>query len=221
MELIAQEGVKEGGREAGNAAGPVTGLAALMDEFAHAAIVTTLDGRLVHANQAGRHELVRGRLVELHQGVVQACRADSDTELHMALAQAADGKRSLVHLDPAEGPAVPVAVVPLKLQGGEPPRAALIFARAAVCDALMLGFFARKYGLTPTEQHVLSILCEGFSAPQVAERLHVAVSTVRSHIRSLCTKTQTNGVRELIGRLAVLPPVAPAFPHEAIRRTAH
>lgn len=221
MELIAQEGVKEGGREAGNAAGPVTGLAALMDEFAHAAIVTTLEGRLVHANQAGRHELVRGRLVELHQGVVQACRADSDTELHMALAQAADGKRSLVHLDPTEGPAVPVAVVPLKLQGGEPPRAALIFARAAVCDALMLGFFARKYSLTPTEQHVLSILCEGFSAPQVAEQLHVAVSTVRSHIRSLCTKTQTNGVRELIGRLAVLPPVAPAFPHEAIRRTAH
>jgi DNA-binding CsgD family transcriptional regulator len=221
MELIAQEGVKEGGREAGNAAGPVTGLAALMDEFAHAAILTTLEGRVVHANQAGRHELVRGRVIGLHQGVVQACRGDSDTELHMALAQAADGKRSLVHLDATEGPAVPVAVVPLKPCAGEAPRAALIFARSAVCDPLMLGFFARKYSLTPTEQQVLAILCEGLSAPQVAEQLHVAVSTVRSHIRSLCAKTRTNGVRELVGRLAVLPPVAPAFPHEAVRRPAN
>jgi DNA-binding CsgD family transcriptional regulator len=221
MELIAQEGVKEGGREAGNAAGSVTGLAALMDEFAHAAIVTTLDGRMVHANQAARHELVRGRVIGLHQGIVQACRADFDTELHMALARAADGKRSLLYLDATEGTAVPVAVVPLKSVGTEPPRVALIFARSAVCDPLMLGFFARKYSLTPTEQHVLSILCEGLSAPEVARQLHVAVSTVRSHIRSVCAKTRTNGVRELVGRLAVLPPVAPAFPHEAARQPAH
>jgi DNA-binding CsgD family transcriptional regulator len=221
MELIAQEGVKEGGREAGNAAGSQWGLAALMDEFAHAAIVTTLDGRMIHANQAARHELVRGRVIGLRQGTVQACRGDSDTDLHMALAQAADGKRSLVHLDANEGAAVPVAVVPLKPHAGEAPRVALIFARSAVCDSLMLGFFARKYNLTPTEQHVLTILCEGLSAPQVAGQLHVAVSTVRSHIRSLCAKTRTNGVRELVGRLAVLPPVAPAFPHEASRPAAH
>jgi DNA-binding CsgD family transcriptional regulator len=85
----------------------------------------------------------------------------------------------------------------------------------------MLGFFSRKHGLTPTEQQVLGILCDGLSAPQVAEQLHVAVSTVRSHIRSMCAKTRTNGVRELVGRLAVLPPVAPAFPHEAVQRTTH
>lgn len=216
--LIAQEGIKEGGREAGNAAGPVTGLAALMDEFAHAALVTALDGRVMHANQAARHELVRGRVVALHQGVVQACRPDSDTELHLALGRAGEGKRSLLHLDAIEGPPIPVAVLPLKAHVGEPPRAAIIFARQAVCDPLMLGFFARRHGLTPTEQQVLGILCEGLSAPQVAEQLHVAVSTVRSHIRSLCAKTRSNGVRELVGRLAVLPPVAPAFPHEAVQR---
>jgi DNA-binding CsgD family transcriptional regulator len=221
MELIAKEGIKEGGREAGNAAGPTTGLAALMDEFAHAAIVTALDGRMLHANQAARHELARARVVVLQRGVVQACRADSDTELHLALARAADGKRSLLHLDATEGPAVPVAVLPLKGHAGDPARAALIFARASVCDELMLGFFARKYSLTPTEQQVLAILCDGCSAPQVAEQLHVAVSTVRSHIRSLCAKTRTNGVRELVGRLAVLPPVAPAFPFDAVQRRAH
>ena len=77
-------------------------------------------------------------------------------------------------------------------------------------------FFARRHGLTPTEQHVLALLCEGLSAPQAAKQLHVAVSTVRSHVRSLCAKTRARGVRELVTRLAVLPPVAPAFPHEAV-----
>jgi DNA-binding CsgD family transcriptional regulator len=80
----------------------------------------------------------------------------------------------------------------------------------------MLCFFARQHGLTPTEQQVLGILCEGLSAPEAAEQLRVAVSTVRSHIRSLCAKTRSSGVRELVGRLALLPPVAPAFPHEAV-----
>lgn len=222
MELIAQEGtregVKEGGREAGNAAGPLAGLAALMDEFAHAALVTTVDGRVLNANQAARHELARARVVSLNDGVVQACRPDCDADLHLALGRACEGKRSLLQLDANEGPGVPVAVLPLKSQAGDPARAAIVFARAAVCDPLMLGFFARRHGLTPTEQQVLGILCDGLSAPKVAERLHVAVSTVRSHIRSVCAKTRTGGVRELVGRLAVLPPVAPAFPHEAVRR---
>lgn len=224
MELIAQEqvkeglkeGGKEGGQKAGNAAGSQAGLAALMDEFAHATLVTALDGRVLHANQAARHELARGRVVALAQGIVQACRPDSDAELHLALGRAADGRRSLLHIGATEGPPVPVAVLPLKGHAGEPVRVALVFARPSVCDPLMLHFFARRHSLTPTEQQVLGILCEGLSAPQVAEQLKVAVSTVRSHIRSLCAKTRSSGVRELVGRLAVLPPVAPAFPHEAV-----
>jgi DNA-binding CsgD family transcriptional regulator len=215
MELIAKEGLKEGGREAGNAAGLGTGLAALMDEFAHPAIVTALDGRLLHTNQAGRHELARGRIVALQHGVVQACRAECDTELHLALGRAGEGKRTLVQLEATEGAGLPAAILPLKGHAGEPARAAIVFARSAVCDPLMLCFFARRHSLTPTEQQVLGRLCEGLSAPQVAAQLGVAVSTVRSHVRSLCAKTRASGVRELVGRLAVLPPVAPAFPHEA------
>lgn len=61
---------------------------------------------------------------------------------------------------------------------------------------------------------MLGILCQGYSAPQIAEQLSVAVSTVRSHVRSLCAKTRSSGVRELVNRVAVLPPVAPAFHHE-------
>ena len=78
----------------------------------------------------------------------------------------------------------------------------------------MLGFFARSHGLTATEEHVLGILCQGHSAPDIAVQMKVAVSTVRSHVRSLCAKTRSSGVRELVNRVAVLPPVAPALRHE-------
>ena len=73
----------------------------------------------------------------------------------------------------------------------------------------MFGFFARSYGLTQTEKQVLAILCRGLSTPEIAVQMKVAVSTVSSHVRSLCVKTASSGVRKLVDRVAVLQPVAP------------
>jgi DNA-binding CsgD family transcriptional regulator len=217
MELVAQEGKQGSIAVVESAAGPETGLAALVDELAHGVLLTTTDARLLHANQVARHELVRGGAIGLWDGgFVQACRPDSDRALQVALGRAGHGKRSLVHLDAMEGAALPIAVVPLKSGADEPVRCAIMFSRRSVCDALMLGFFARHHGLTPTEEQVLAVLCEGLSAPRAAERMNVAVSTIRSHVRSICAKTRTSGVREVIRRVAVLPPVAPAFPHQAV-----
>jgi hypothetical protein len=35
-------------------------------------------------------------------------------------------------------------------------------------------------------------------------------------VRSLCAKTRSSGVRELVNRVAVLPPVAPTLRHEVM-----
>jgi DNA-binding CsgD family transcriptional regulator len=192
-----------------------SGLALLMDELAHGVLVATVEGRLLHANQAARHELERRRVLGTHHAMLQACTPDSTKTLQDALAKVAHGKRSLIELAAAEGPGLTLAVLPLKTDADhQPPRAALLFSRASVCESLMLCFFARSHGLTATEEHVLGILCQGFSAPQIAAQLKVAVSTVRSHVRSLCAKTRSSGVRELVNRVAVLPPVAPPFWHE-------
>lgn len=191
------------------------GLAGLLDELAHGVLVTKIEGRVEHANQAARHELARRRVLATRHGVLLGCTPEAEKTLRDALAKVAEGKRSLISLPASEGPGLSLAALPLKSDGpGSPPRAALLFARASVCDSLMLGFFARSHGLTPTEEQVLGILCEGYSAPQIAIEMNVAVSTVRSHVRSLCAKTRSSGVRELVGRLAVLPPVAPPFRSE-------
>lgn len=196
-------------REALDSAG--NGLALLMDELAHGVLVASAKGQLLHANQAARHELARRRVLSVHDGQLHTADARQSRVLVQALAKAESGLRSLIALR-SPGARLSIAVVPLRAQH---PRAAaaiaLILSRTSVCDPLMLCFFARSHGLTPAEEQVLAILCQGFSAPEVATQLNVAVSTVRSHVRSLCAKTHSNGVRALVGQVAVLPPLGATY----------
>jgi DNA-binding CsgD family transcriptional regulator len=215
MDMLADSAIPAGALPAEGDTGLGLGLALLMDELAHGVVVATIEGRLLHANQAARHELGRRRVLCTRDDILHPCMPDSARTLANALARVAEGKRSLIELAAAEGRGLTLAVLPLKSEAaGRPARAALLFSRASVCESLMLCFFARSHGLTATEEHVLGILCHGFSAPQIARQLNVAVSTVRSHVRSLCAKTRSSGVRELVNRVAVLPPVAPPFWHE-------
>lgn len=216
MDLQADSGAASGVLLTDIKAGLGSGLAVLMDELAYGVVVATLQGQVVHANKAARNELGRRRVLLSLNSMLQARVADEQRLLLDSLAKVGEGKRSLITLSASEGASLTVAVLPLKSEGGPANRAALMFARASVCESLMLCFFARSHGLTATEEQVLGILCQGYSAPQIAEQLDVAVSTVRSHVRSLCAKTRSSGVRELVNRVAVLPPVAPAFRHEAM-----
>lgn len=194
-----------------------SGWGTLMDELAYGILVTSLDRRLQQANQAARHELARARTLGARGGELLTHNAEDARALQDALDKAAQGKRSLITLVGSGGPPLTLAVLPMRADGrGGPVRAALMFSRASVCESLMLCFFARSHGLTSAEENVLGILCQGYSAPEIASQLNVAVSTVRSHVRSLCAKTRSSGVRELVSRVAVLPPVVPSLPAEHI-----
>jgi len=211
MEMLSNAGLASGALTVDEAGTLGAGLALLMDELAYGVVVIRTDGRLLHANEAARHELERRRVLEVRQHSVAAGNAEDTVILHDAVARAAAGKRSMITLA-GEGPSLTLVVLPLNSEGTSRAHcAALLFARATVCDSLMLGFFARSHGLTRTEEQVLDILCQGYSAPDIAAQLSVAVSTVRSHVRSLCAKTRSSGVRELVNRVAVLPPVGPAL----------
>lgn len=193
------------------------GLSMLMDELAHGILVASVQGRVLHANQAARAELSRRHVVSVVDGLLQAPDVKQSRVLLQALSKGGMGLRSLVCLRSEEGWSLSVAVLPLRPESAQKPGSvALVFSRASVCDALMLCFFARSYNLTNCEEQVLAILCQGYSAPEIALQLHVAVSTVRTHVRSLCTKTQSNGVRALVRRVAVLPPLGPSRRPDAV-----
>ena len=190
------------------------GLDLVLDELAYGVAVASATGELLHANHAARHELGAERVLWVQHGRLQAQSGGDIRVLMDALSRASTGKRSLVTLSAKRGQPLTLAAVPLGRGTGT--QAALLFSRASVCESLMLCFFARSHSLTGAEENVLGILCQGYSAPQTARQLKVAVSTVRSHVRSLCAKTRSSGVRDLVSRVAMLPPVAPALITESM-----
>lgn len=185
-------------------------LTLLFDTLAHGVVVVGARGQIIHVNQAARTELNRHRVLGKVGGEIHAVTPADGKTLQDALSKAAAGMRSLVGVSGGDMRLM-LAVVPLKRDtaGVRESRIALIFSRAEVSESGMFGFFARRFGLTQTEEQVLAILCRGLRAPEIAVQMKVAVSTVRSHVRSLCAKTDSSGVRELVNRVAVLPPVAP------------
>lgn len=182
-------------------------LALMLDEMDHGMLLVTPHGRLRHANEPARHELAGAERLLLADGTVRAAQPRQCAELAHALAEASRGRRHLVWVGQPERH-LSVAVVPLPddRQGGEP-LVLLVLGRRPQADTLTLDFYARTQGLTDAEARVLRALCSGLGPKQVANEFDVAVSTVRTQISSIRHKTRTTSIRDLIGRIATLPPI--------------
>ncbi len=186
----------------------------VLDEIACGVIILDAQARLIHSNLAGQQVLKKEQVLRLSQDRVQAAHSDDSDKLLQALRKALEGKRSMLTLGAA--PHCSVALVPLDRHPSAhdghsaPARVALIFSRTGMCEALMMSFFARSYQLTRSEEQVLSLMCAGLTAPEMAQQLKVGEATVRTHIRNICAKTHSNGIREVVKRLALLPPLMAA-----------
>lgn len=87
-------------------------------------------------------------------------------------------------------------------------------------------------GLSRSEYRVCALVCRGMNARRISNSLQISESTVRSHLRSIYSKTHTNGHAELIYRLLgrqadqVLPLAladgggSPARAGQGVRRSA-
>lgn len=183
-------------------------LAQLVGELSSGMLVINVQGRILHANLAARRELERGVVVKDKGGELHLLSSAAGKAFQLAREKAMSGQRSLITLS-ANDMNVTMSVVPLSAQSATLcEHIALFLSRSSVCESGVLGYFARSYSLTLTEQRVLVFLCHCLSTPEIAIQMKIAVSTVRSHVRSLCIKTSCCGVRELIQRVAVLPPLS-------------
>jgi DNA-binding CsgD family transcriptional regulator len=186
-------------------------LAFLVDELAHGVLVVSAQGKILHVNQAARRELDRAAVLGAELGELKVLMPLDAKAFQNAMVKAVAGKRGLIKLA-GEGVDFTLALVPLQRQAGIPcDRIALVLSRVGVSESGVFGAFARNHGLTHTEEQVLVFLCRCLSTPEIAIQMKVAVSTVRSHVRSMCAKTASSGVRELINRVAILPPIAPSL----------
>lgn len=202
------DGRMRGGHPAGTADLRGSGLyLAVLDEVNYGLLLVRRTGEVVFANRSALGACRGGdQPLAIEDGRL-AFRWVSDHErMNRALADAANGRRSMVDLGSLEQRGC-VAVVPLAV-GSPTPTALLILGRQGTADALSLQLFAKTHHLTPAECSVLTALSEGLRPAQIASQHGVAVCTVRTQIRSIRQKTLTRSIGHLVHLIERLPPMA-------------
>lgn len=71
-------------------------------------------------------------------------------------------------------------------------------------QAARIAGLAARCALSPAERQVLELLCAGLSVGQVAQRLDVRVSTVRTHVRALLEKTGSGRLMLLLAQMGAV-----------------
>lgn len=197
-------------RERSRDAGPW--MMRMLDEIDYGMLLVTPDAQVSYLNHAARLELDGQHPLQLLGSTLRAHRALDVAPLYDALAAAQRGLRRLVTL--GEGAQrVCVSVVPLPTAGGQVDTRVtlLVLGKRQVCEQLSVQGYARSVGLTPAETRVLEQLCAGARPGQVAASAGVAVSTIRTQIGSIRSKTGAGSIRELVRQVAVLPPLVGAL----------
>jgi DNA-binding CsgD family transcriptional regulator len=195
-------------------AGLVRLMACILDEVDYGLMLLSADGLVVHANHAVLRELGSTHPLELRSRRLRARDAAEQPALTDALEAARRrGVRSLLNLGSGPG-RVGLSIVPLPLALSN--RAAgnavlMTLQRTQLVEKLSVGAFARSHSLSQREEEVLTALCEGLRPTQIAERMGVAVATVRSHVHNLKEKTHCSSMVELVKQVALLPPMVTAL----------
>lgn len=201
-------------RRGGENAGLVRLMACVLDEVDYGLMLLSADGLVVHANHAALRELGSSHPLELRSRRLRTRDAQEQPAFSDALEGARRrGVRSLLNLGTGSAK-VGLSIVPLPLPlssrgGGQ--AVLMTLQRAQLVESLSVGAFARAHHLSQREQEVLTALCEGLRPTQIAERMGVAVATVRSHVHNLKEKTHSGSMVELVKQVALLPPMVTAL----------
>ena len=188
----------------------------VLDEVDYGLMLFRPDRTFWHANHLARAMLGRGDRLFLDQGQLKARVPTHQPALQTGFARAAQGIRCLLNIASITdgGADTAVALVPMahpaEWAGGAVP-VLLIACRPSLCAPLSLRFFAQAHGLTRMEECVLTDLVQGQEVEDIARHHNMAVSTARSHVKQLRQKTRSTSMRELLGKVAVLPPVVSAI----------
>jgi len=189
-------------------------MAHMLDEIDYGMLLVDHDERVLYMNHAARRELDQDHPLQLHEHQLGTALAAEAQALQEALAAAQRGLRRLLPLGRGEH-RVGISVVPLNDAGHPGGPTLLVLGKRQVCEQLSVQGYARAVSLTPAETRVLELLCGGVQPTAIASMQGVAVSTVRTQIGSIRSKTGATSIRELVRQVAVLPPLVGALRNSA------
>lgn len=189
-------------------------MAAMLDEIDYGMLMVGDDAQILHVNKAAMRDLGPAFPLQMLGRELRARCPQDVAPLREALDSAGRrGLRRLLRLGEGAERST-MAVVPLPLPEGAPgtPRPVLlVLGKRQMCEELSAEGFARAHGLTMAETAVLKGLCDGCAPKEIAEQQGVRLSTVRTQIGSIRSKTGAESIRALVRQVAVLPPLVSAL----------
>lgn len=183
-------------------------LLSVIDEFDYGVILLTSQGDLVVANDMARWHLAQASVFLLRNGrPVPAEPRDERRWRAMLMLTTKDG-RSLDFFGIAPS-ILTVAVSPVgyRARAGMVANVLVTFGKQSVCQQISLTAFAQSRGLTSTEARVLESLAQGYTPQETAKEHGVAISTIRTHVRQVLSKTGCTCLRDLLCQVSRLPPI--------------
>jgi DNA-binding CsgD family transcriptional regulator len=187
-------------------------LAATVDEIDYGLLLVSSGQHVAHANHAARTELDAQHPLELRDAKLNAKRPQDAALLRDALIDVCQrGHRRLITLGPTAR-RISISLVPLACAASVGSTWALaLIGKPQVCQDLSVEAFARAHKLTQAETSVLKGLCLGARPAQIARENNVAISTVRSHVGSIRSKTSVPSIGALVRTVSMLPPIVSAL----------
>lgn len=183
-------------------------LVLILEEISHGVLLLDAMGALIYANPLGRQELRQALAVTLSGGRLVTTVTFQEHRLARALKEARAGLRSMVQLGQGSDARM-LAFVPLASHSdsGIVKQVLVLCGRTGWADSVAVLLFAKATGLTHCERDVLSSLCDGLDAQDIADRRSVKLSTVRTQILSLRQKVGARNLQDLISKVSSLPPL--------------
>ncbi|MFM2330087.1 MAG: hypothetical protein RLZZ494_2190 [Pseudomonadota bacterium] len=196
-------------------------LALALDEMDYGVVLLDESFQVLHANHQARVALCPGMVLTLDGTALRVGTAADQRVLEEALLAAVRrGIRRLICLGDGEQ-RMRVSVVPLPVGGGwRSPAVMLAVERTQACARLTVQGFARLCRLSPGEEQVLQALCLAQDPAEIARQHGVALSTVRTQITNIRTKTGTDSIRDLVHHMSMLPPLIGALRQQATRASS-
>jgi DNA-binding CsgD family transcriptional regulator len=198
---------------------------AAFDRWAHAALVLDSSGRMMGMNRAAEVLLQRADGLWLSRdGHLRTFDETCTRALDLAVRQCAaigngfNGDARSRELDgvmlPRSGRApLRVMVWPLPFLGGAgtsefgPGSVLMVLFDADNVRRTPIAWMGRQYGLTPSEQRLTEAIINGVPLAEAAEELGIRLSTARTRLKTIQTKTQCHRQVDLVRLALSLPAV--------------
>ena len=167
-------------------------------------------GRLIDANEAARRIAGETEAVSFAAGAVALSHADSNAKLQRTIREALAWREqghtypfvAALRVECTIGPALGLLIRATPPSAAYPtdasPAVAIYIADSAQQQLASERLVAQLFGLTPSEAFLATLLANGFTLTEAADKLDVTENTVRNYAKKVFAKTGVNRQADLV-----------------------